>query len=348
MQVDFNRFVKWADTKFNGNIIVKNDQVRINSIFETGDDGHHLWCSPSGGKKQRPFGVFHCFKTDQKGNLLKLVKLVDKCDTEQAISILTGKRTIVDLEKELEQFLGNETSYELDEIDQKQKLTLPFGSYLISALPSNNWWRQKSVEYLHGRSLPIENLYICKEPPYKGRILIPYYDSIGNLIYFNGRHISPKAGLRYLGPPITCGVGKEDVIFMAGSWPVSGDTLYVCEGEFNAISLKVSGLNACACGGKNLSEKQAILLSDYKLIFCLDRDKAGASGLRKMVELMKRFSHKNSGVQIKCTQPPATYNDWNQMLVSLGPNVLREFVLKTSKTVDFDAPSGMAGDIFDI
>lgn len=349
MQVDFNRFVKWADTKFNGNIIVKNDQVRINSIFENGDDGHHLWCSPSGGKKQRPFGVFHCFKSEQKGNLIKLVKLVEKCDTEQAISILTGKKTIADLEKELEELLtNNNENYSLDLDQNKPKLTLPSGSYLISSLSANSWWKQKAVEYLQGRKIPIENLYICKESPYKGRIIIPYYDSVGNLIYFNGRSISQNSSLRYLGPPITCGVGKEDVVFMAGEWPNIGETLYVCEGEFNAISLKLSGLNACACGGKNLSEKQAILLSDYKIVFCLDRDKAGASGLKKMVELMKRFSHKNSGVQLKCTQPPSAYNDWNQMLVALGKNVLREFVLKTEKTVDFDAPSGMAGDIFDI
>lgn len=348
MQVDFNRFVKWADQKFNGNIIVKKDQIRINSIFEKEDDGHHLWCSPSGGKKQRPFGVFHCFKTDEKGNLIKLVKLIEKCETEEAISILTGKKTIADLENELEELLKNEDNYELDQQIKNQSLTLPSGSYLISALPTNNWWRQKSIEYLSGRQIPIDNLYICKEAPYKGRILIPYYDRFGNLIYFNGRHISPKAGLRYLGPPITCGVGKEDVIFMAGEWPLSGENLYVCEGEFNAISIKRSGLNACACGGKNLSEKQAILLSDYKIIFCLDRDKAGASGLKKMVELMKRFSHNNSGQNVRCTQPPSSYNDWNQMLIDLGPNVLREYILKTQRTVDFDAPSGMAGDIFDV
>ena len=67
-----------------------------------------------------------------------------------------------------------------------------------------------------------------------------------------------------------------------------------------------------------------------------------------MVELTKRFSHNNSSNQIKCTQPPNNYNDWNQMLINLGSNVLREYIIKTQKEIDFDAPSGMAGDIFDI
>lgn len=348
MQVDFNKFVNWANSKFNGNIIVKKDQVRINSIFEKGDDGHHLWCSPSGGKKQRPFGVFHCFKTDEKGNLVKLVKAVENCDSEEAIFILTGKKTIAQLEQELEELLKNDNNIDLSNQIPKPKLLLPSGCFLISAMAVNNWWRQKAVEYLSNRKIPVDDLYICKEDPYKSRIIIPYYDKHSNLIYFNGRHISSKAGLRYLGPPITCGTGKEDVIFMAGKWPENGDTVYVCEGEFNALSLKVSGLNACACGGKNLSEKQAVLLSNYKLVFCLDRDKAGASGLKKMVELMKKFSHQNASKQIQCTQPPASFNDWNQMLISLGPNVLREFIMKTQKVVDFDAPSGMAGDIFEI
>ena len=239
-------------------------------------------------------------------------------------------------------------NYNFESEPIKSKLVLPNGCFLISSMSKNNWWRERAEEYLLNRKIPIDDLYICKEPPFKGRIIIPYYDRNCDLIYFNGRHISSKATLRYMGPPISCGTGKEDVVFMAGPWPNKGSTLYVCEGEFNAMSLKISGLNACACGGKNLSEKQAMLLSDYKIIFCLDRDKAGASGLKKMVELTKRFSHNNSSNQIKCTQPPNNYNDWNQMLINLGSNVLREYIIKTQKEIDFDAPSGMAGDIFDI
>ena len=347
MEVDFEKFRKWAEEKFKGDVLVKTDQIRINSIFEKDDSGHHLWCSPSGGKNRRPFGVYHCFKTDEKGSLLKLVKIVEKCDSDEAIAILTGRSTITDLENKIAELLSND-NYNFESEPIKLKLALPNGCSLISSMSKNNWWRERAEEYLLNRKIPIDDLYICKEPPFKGRIVIPYYDRNCDLIYFNGRHISSKATLRYMGPPISCGTGKEDVVFMAGPWPNKGSTLYVCEGEFNAMSLKISGLNACACGGKNLSEKQAMLLSDYKIIFCLDRDKAGASGLKKMVELTKRFSHNNSSNQIKCTQPPNNYNDWNQMLINLGSNVLREYIIKTQKEIDFDAPSGMAGDIFDI
>ena len=77
---------------------------------------------------------------------------------------------------------------------------------------------------------------------YKGRIIIPYYDKIGNLIYFNGRHLG-NSKCKYLGPPKDIGVGKEDVVFMAGKWPETGSIIYLCEGEFNAISLREAELN---------------------------------------------------------------------------------------------------------
>ena len=106
MEVDFEKFRKWAEEKFKGDVLVKTDQIRINSIFEKDDSGHHLWCSPSGGKNRRPFGVYHCFKTDEKGSLLKLVKIVEKCDSDEAIAILTGRSTITDLENKIAELLS--------------------------------------------------------------------------------------------------------------------------------------------------------------------------------------------------------------------------------------------------
>lgn len=340
MAIDFDKFVKWASARFGEeNIVVKGKEVRINSIFDNGDDDHHLWCSPSGGKKKRKFGVYHCFKTDQKGSLVKLVQIVDHCDREDALSTLAGRSTIRDLEKKLEEFFADEEPQAPPE-PPKSDLVLPLECELISNLGTNNWWYKKAEEYLSNRKLPIDGLYICTDGRYKSRIIIPYYDKQGRLIYFNGRTIG-RSKCKYLGPPKEIGVGKEDVVFMAGQWPKAGETVYLCEGEFNALSLKTCELNAAACGGKNMSDKQALMLSDYKIVLCLDRDKAGKQGTMKMTSMISAVDTiKKGGEKLQFVVPPAGYNDWNEMLVKVGPVMLYHYITKNQRVLDFSWPFG--------
>ena len=343
MKINFDKFVEWAESRFNGDVLVKGNEIRINSIFAS-DDKHHMWCSPSGGKREREFGVFHCFKTDQKGSLVKLVKMVDKCSHDDAVRILCGHKTMAQLEASLDSLLCDNT-VEISGLSQEAKssLQLPAGCVLISDLGENNWHRQKAEQYLSGRKIPSDGLYVCLEEPYKSRIVIPYYGRRGELIYWNSRHMSPNAKLRYLGPPKECGVGKEDVVYMPGGWVPPGSTVHVCEGEFNAISLMISDLVSCACGGKNMSEKQALLLSGYRVVVCLDRDKAGASGTSKMLNMLSG-GRSSGGDRLHYVRPPDRYNDWNEMYVSAGPAIVHKWILSKQKPVDFTAPHGMTAD----
>lgn len=346
MNIDFDKFLKWAQARF-GEDNVSNKggkEVRINSIFDPGDDNFHLWCSPNGGKKKRKFGVYHCFKTDKKGNLVKLVQLVDSCDRDDAISTLNGQASIRDIEKRLEEILCEGTDL-VKEVEPKPQVQifLPANSKLISDLPYNNWWRKRVEEYLIGRKIPIDGLYICTEGNLKGRIVIPYYDKDGNLIYWNARHLG-KSKCKYLGPPKEIGVGKEDVVFMAnGKWPPAGSTIYLCEGEFNAISLSLCELNAAACGGKNMSEKQALMLSCYKIVLCLDRDKAGKQGTVKMTSVISSVetAKKTKEEKLQFVVPPVGYNDWNEMLMKTNSIMVYHYILKNQQNLDYSWPHGM-------
>jgi hypothetical protein len=341
MSVDFDKFLKWATNRFGEeNVVVKGKEIRLNSIFEPDDDDFHMWCSPSGGKKKRKGGVFHCFKTDKKGSLVKLVQIVDHCDRQDALDILAGHTSIRDLEKNLEDILGTAEDPVVVE-PPKSDVTLPVGSLLISDLGTNNWWRKKAEEYLTKRCLPIDGLYICTEDKYKARIIIPYYDRDGKLIYWNGRHIG-NSKCKYLGPDKEqFGVGKEDVVFMAGKWPAPGSTVYVCEGELNAVSLKVAEFNAAACGGKNMGEKQALALDPYRLVLALDRDKAGKAGTTKMTSMINMV-HAAQGLRggILVVAPPAGCNDWNDVLVKFGAAMLHHYVVRNQRPLDNAWPFG--------
>jgi hypothetical protein len=340
MAVNFDRFKRWIERRFD-DVIVKGQEIRINSIFDPDDTNHHLWLSPSGGKKKRKTGVFHCFKTDRKGSLVSFVQLVDHCDREDALAILRGEPTVRDLEQQLEEFFAKQEP--VVEEPPPPDLQFPAGTYLISDV--KKWWRDKAEEYLAGRKIPSDGLYICTEAPYKSRIIIPYYDKNGKLIYWNARHIFPQAKIRYLGPPKEVGIGKSDVVYMPGGWPKKGELVHLCEGEFNAMSLKLSGLNAAACGGKNMSDKQAVLLADYRLVLCLDRDKAGKAGTTVMsdalslVQMASEYKDK-----LFVVRPPKPYKDWNEMYIKEGEMIVYHFIKKYAKPISYQFPQGMGSD----
>jgi hypothetical protein len=343
----FENFQKWAEDRFDGDIIVKGNEIVINSIFAE-DTKYHLWCNPYGGKDGRKNGVFHCFKTDKKGSLPKLIQLVDKCSRDKAISILYGRTSIAELEEKLFEFFENQDQ-NLDQtttIDKKQ-LSLPEGSFLINALPKNNFWRNLAVNYLEDRKILTDGLYICKTAPYKARIIIPYYDKQGNLFYWNGRHVG-NSKLRYRGPPKEVGVGKSDVLFFAGgNWPEPGEEIYLCEGEFDALSIFYSGLNGVACGGKNLSEKQMSYIKNYKIVICLDNDAAGAGAMPAMTDTInKNIESKNLMDRLMFVSPYKAYKDWNAMFKKEGPNILKNYIIASKKKLDYNAPIGTSGDYF--
>lgn len=347
MAVSFKNFVKWAKGRFgDDNVVVAGKEVKINSIFEPDDDGYHLWCNPSGGKKQRKFGTYHCWKTDKKGSLVKLIMIVESCSRDDALAKLQGQTSIRELEKQLEKIFASQDEETIVE-QPKSDLSLPADCYLISDLGTNNWWRKRAESYLTDRKIPIDGLYICTDGiKYKNRIIIPYYDRFGKLIYFNGRALG-QSKMKYRGPEKEVGVGKEDVIYMAGKWPAEGSLVYVCEGEFNAISLKQAELSAAACGGKNMGEKQAILLSDYRICICLDRDKAGKAGTTKMSSMIAALeTSKKTGEKLMYVVPPQGYNDWNEFLQKNSAVLLYHYIKKNQRPLDYSGPHGTVGDFF--
>jgi len=325
MSIDFDSFVEWCEDRFAGEVVVKGKEVRINSIFSP-DHKHHMWCNPYGGKYHRDDGVYRCFYTDKKGTLIGLVMEVDNCSYEEAKEILSGNTPIRILEDELDKFFKEKE--EEKESLKEVKIKLPEYTYLISGLPNTSLLRIEAEDYLAKRKLPIEGLYVCSIGDYKNRIIIPYYNAKGELIYFNGRNLSYK-GLRYLGPDKNIGVGKGDVIY-APTWPVVGSRIYLTEGEFDAFTLKICGFNGMACGGKYLSDQQIELIRGYKVCLALDEDSAGFYGI---IEMGKKLLA-NQFIDTTFIRPPKGLKDWNNMLVTYKAEMVAAWVTQNEKSFD--------------
>lgn len=339
MAIDTELFLEWVESHYGDDYKIKGDEIKLNSVFVDDDTKHHMWCNCEGGKKKRDNGVFRCWKTDKRGSLVTLVMLVDNCPYEEAIEILGGADANLRLlEEKLEKFWEEKATVPLEEQIQEfpdNMLRLPDNSYFLDELDAQDFFRVQAEVYLYNRGLPIEGFLVCTHGEYRNRIIIPYYDARGNLIYFNGRYIGKRDEiLRYMGPPKEVGIGKEDVMYIP-EWPSAGQHIWLTEGELDAKSIHYAGkqveekMYAGAFGGKNLSEVQIEMIRPYTITLSLDRDKAGRQALRKMA-----LSLRSMGKKCSCVIPPKQYKDWNAMLEKTNPTILAHYLHRYQKPVD--------------
>jgi len=340
MSISYDKFLDWVETRFSLEDIKhgKNGEVRLNSIFhpEKSDTKHRLWCSPSGGKHHRLQGVFHCFDTDEKGSLISLVMLVDSCAYQQALDTLdTTDTSLRVLERKVNDMFNDDKIIEaiVDPIENNDDIIkLPDHVYPFDELSDTNYHRIQAEVYLFGRRLKTQHLMVGTAGEFKNRIVIPYYDRNGKLIYFNSRYIgTSKKALRYMGPHKDVGVGKEDVLYVP-KWPAKGSKIYLTEGEFDALSLTMAGFPSGAFGSKNLSERHVEFLVGYHPVICVDTDKTGKIVLPKIGDKMIALGIN----KISFVRPPIGFKDWNKMLEQLGHNVMRAYVENKEKQFNMD------------
>lgn len=333
MSIDFDKFLLWAESRFDGDVVVSGNEIKLNSIF-TEDYKHHLWCNCEGGINEVPYGVYHCWKTDKYGTLINLIMEVDCCSFKEALDTLdigdANSLEIFELEKKINELFENKYFEKKEEKNNVVKI--PEYTYDILSLDEDDYYRMESVIYLNSRKIPLGNLMVCKDGKYKNRIIIPYYNKEKELIFFNSRYYgNNKKILRYLFPSKEeFNVGKSEVVFMY-NWPEKGKDIYLTEGEFDAISLSLCGLDGCAIGGKFLSEKQFELIKDYKINICFDNDKSGKEALIQIGNFLI-----NNGFygKINYASPPKGYKDWNNLLIKKDNKKIYNFVKSNLKRYD--------------
>ena len=212
-------------------------------------------------------GKWHCWVSNQGGhNLFQLLKQVN------ADRILF---------KELSDAVGS-TYYTSDKKDDKQ---------IILNLPKEAkplWNGGDSVQKLHAlkfimeRGLTMEdvvryNLHYCLNGVYQNRIIVPSYDSNGQLNYFVGRDFY-KGGMKYKNPPIPKDIIGFD-LYIDWSQPI-----VLCEGVFDAIAIKN---NSIPLFGKTILPKlfEKILTKKVKhIIISLDED-----AFEDSLKMIKKF-----------------------------------------------------------
>ena len=281
-----------------------------------------MWCNPT----KSVLGAYHCWKSEKSGNLVELVMDVDGIGWPDAADILGagGGGSLEDLYQKVEEFF-KEKAQEAEELKvETVKLDLPDFTYRLTDLPPGNPYRQTTEAYLTGRGLPIEELHVCTQQGdyrYRNRLIIPYYDRNGKLIYYNCRTLT-DAKPKYRGPPKELGIGKHDVIYMPLWAPLgSSDLIFLTEGELDALSIFKTNMLAAALGGKAISSIQIDMLANLRPVIAFDRDAAGKGACTEIGDRLLLMGQKPYFVQ-----PPKGFKDWNELLVAHGVAILREYI----------------------
>jgi hypothetical protein len=258
-------------------------------------------------------GLWQCFKTGKRGNFIYLVSLLDKKTYKQVYNEFLWKMLEAECEgKEIERIKKHLVSVKVDSSDGKWvpiQESVPGYNYLINRMIS-----------------PYEFYYNAESD----RIVIPYKDSFGTVFFYQERALRKEQEPKYLNFK---GIKSSSILYQYDVDSFRG--LYICEGVFDAISLKSLGYNATTTLSCNASREQLSQLKHYngRLVVAYDNDEAGIHGIKRFDRLRKRM---NINAIFYC-QPPKEYKDWNGFLVGCKDEYeIKNYISSTTTMFDSD------------
>jgi 5S rRNA maturation endonuclease (ribonuclease M5)/CRISPR/Cas system-associated protein Cas5 (RAMP superfamily) len=170
--------------------------------------------------------------------------------------------------------------------------------------------------------------YLERSGEYKNRLIIPFIKN-EVMYYFQARSLNTEDFPKYLNPPSDSGVRPSHILY---PFDEEADSLVVCEGPLDAISLQLQGINATCTMGCHVSREQMDILKDFEgdIIVGYDNDAAGNRGLERFDSLRKC---KMMG-ELNVCFPPKQHNDWNEAHVK--DFNLKKWVQKESFVYDYE------------
>lgn len=234
----------------------------MGSSLALAGDEHAFYCPFCHHHKQKlqinlKTQKWHCWVCNNGGK--KLTSLLRKLDVDRKLITIVRN------------YYGDTPiSYKAEEESIIIHLPKEYISLLDSPTGFNPEYNQ-AIAYLKRRGIDKNiiakyNMGYCKDGVYSRRIIIPSYDSNGNVNYFISRSYYENEKMKYKNPPVS-----KNIICLEShiNWR---EPIILCEGIFDAISIK---RNAIPLLGKFPSKKlvEKILISKPKqLTIALDND----------------------------------------------------------------------------
>lgn len=234
------------------------------------------------------------------GSFIKFVQRYKGCTFKEAVKDVCGDG--VDLKSILEQGKYKKEGKNKEE-EPFQRLELP-----VNAVPiqddKNPLFREMAINYLGNRGISYNDAISFRIHYTPTMVIFPYmeYDEI---VYWQGRSLSPAIKTFLFPDQRKVGVGKSDFIYGFDN-AEAGQPVYITEAIFDALTIGPGGL---ACGGARLveSQKRKIrALGPSRVVLAPDNDKEGLASIYENWVLLNPY------FDVYYVLPPHTkdWNDW--------------------------------------
>lgn len=202
---------------------------------------------------------FQCFKCGYRGNISDLLKKYGNDDDYDLISAI-----VQDIKKEVKK-------EEL--LDRKSELVLPEGFIPLVNGDKENSHYKNAIKYLESRGIGEKEIKKFKlgfatKGRYRFRIIVPSYDKIGKLNYYDCRSFYPNIQPNYLKPDKEI-VKKFDIIFNESNVSFYSP-IYLVEGVFDMFPV----FNCVPMLGKIINNVLLEKIIEHRtpVVLCLDED----------------------------------------------------------------------------
>jgi DNA primase len=183
---------------------------------------------------------------------------------------------------------------------------------------------------------------------FRGRIIFPICNDVGEVIAFSGRALKEKEGAaKYLNSPETPLFRKGSVLFGLDKTKralIEGNCAIICEGQLDLISLFEAGItNVVAPQGTAFTECQARILKRYvkEVVLCYDSDRAGQkaaeSSLSPLLRLLADSAWYNAlsnHFYLRIAEMPSG-RDPDALIRQEGADAFRERITKAPDFFDY-------------
>lgn len=258
---------------------VQEGNININCPLCGDDPSYHLGINLENG-------VWGCWRNQaHRGRLPFLLALLLKCSIAEATKLVGDAAPILkedDLQTIIRALDEGPAAPTPTQMLQGVEVALPDGCREIKpdGMRSTFW------DYLKGRGFPKPapvisryGLRACLMGPFAYRLIFPIYQN-EKLISWTGRAIRP-ADVKYKFPP---GISVKDYLYNYDMATLGGETLFVCEGPFDAIKLDYFGWEyggaAVALFGRTMTarqrEKMLVLAAGFERVAIILDDDAVA------------------------------------------------------------------------
>ena len=198
---------------------------------------------------------WHCWVCDKKGKkLYQLFKAVE-----------VPPETMAEL-KAIVKYVGPETDVQVE-----TKVTLPKEFKPLTNIQKSNIIGRHALAYIKSRGITEEDILkygigYCETGRYANMVIVPSFDERGNINYFTGRSFEKDPSVKYRNPSVSRDIIPFELFI---NWELP---LILCEGPFDAISIK---RNVIPLLGKNIQTKlmkKIVMSSVEKIYIALDKD----------------------------------------------------------------------------